>query len=186
MSRQTESDVQLLSCFTTDGDEVAFKELVNRHQKPLFQFVWRRIGHEADAIDVVQKVFIQVFTKAEQFRGEANFKTWLYQIAINLCKNHFRSKDRQRIDDVELEDLELQADTRTLEDVAEVEERGMLNKAVMQLPEKQRTTLELHLYMGHTFLEIAEIMGCAVGTAKANYHHAIAAMRNIVGDQYSD
>ena len=186
MSSIVDNDEQLLSRFVAEGNESAFKELVRRHQQPLYQFIWRRIGHEADAIDLVQKVFIQVFTKAEQFRGDAHFKTWLYQIAINLCKNHFRTRDRQRIDDIELEDLRLQAETHTLEDVAELEEQHFLNKAIMQLPEKQRTTLELHLYQGHTFLEIADIMGCAVGTAKANYHHAISAMRNLLGDKGSD
>ncbi|MDH5445834.1 MAG: RNA polymerase sigma factor [Gammaproteobacteria bacterium] len=181
MNDKMVTDNALLTRFAVDGDESAFKELVSRHQKALFQFVWKRIGHESDALDLVQKVFIQVFSKAEQFRGDANFKTWLYQIAINHCKNHYRSKERQRIDDVEIDDLKLQSDTNTQEEIEDIEQKRILNKAIMKLPDKQRLTLELHLYQGHTFPEVAEILGCAVGTAKANYHHAIITMKNILG-----
>ena len=182
MTGTADDDQALLSRFAREGDETAFKELVRRHQQPLYQFIWRRIGHEHDAIDLCQKVFIQLFTRAGQFRGEASVKTWLYQIAINQCKNHFRARDRQRIDNVAIEDLELQANEQTMDSIAELEEQNLLYNAVTQLPEKQRTTLELHLYQGHTFVEVAAIMDCPVGTAKANYHHAILALRKKLGD----
>ena len=182
MTGTAEDDKALLSRFSRHGDEGAFKELVQRHQQPLYQFIWRRVGHEHDAIDLCQKVFIQVFTRAEQFRGEASFKTWLYQIAINLCKNHFRDRDRQRLDSVAIEDLELHAREETMDCIAELEEQNLLYNAVTHLPDKQRTTLELHLYQGHTFAEVAAIMHCPVGTAKANYHHAIVSLRKILGE----
>ena len=83
MNNTADNDQALLSDFAATGDETAFRELVRRYQQPLYQFIWRRIGHEDDTIDLCQKVFLQVFSKAEQFRGEAKFKTWLYQIAIN-------------------------------------------------------------------------------------------------------
>ncbi len=183
MNGTADDDQVLLSRFARDGDETAFKELVRLHQQPLYQFIWRRIGHEHDALDLCQKVFIQVFTRAQQFRGDASFKTWLYQIAINHCKNHFRARDRQRIDSVAIEDLDLQANEQTMDSIAELEEQNLLHHAVTQLPDKQRTTLELHLYQGHTFVEVANIMDCPVGTAKANYHHAILTLRKKLGDR---
>ncbi|MDH5407097.1 MAG: RNA polymerase sigma factor [Gammaproteobacteria bacterium] len=178
-----DDDQELLKRFVSEQDEMAFKLLVERYQQPLYQFIWRHVGNQDDALDLSQKVFLQVFSKAEQFRSESKFKTWLYQIAINLCKNHFRGKDRQRIADVELEELELESEQSTMNEVEKIQEQTHLFNAVKSLPDKQRTTLELRLYQEYTFAEIAEIMNCPVGTAKANYHHAIKSLKNTLRDQ---
>jgi len=176
MSSQTEPDDTALVAGFIGGDEQAFKELVHRHQKPLYHFVWRQVRNHAETADLCQKVFLKVFLKIRGFRGESSFRTWLYQIALNQCKNHFRSKERERLDDVEIETLPLvdsPADTR----VESAQESRMLRAAVNDLPTKQRHTLELRFYQGLTFAEIAAGMNCPVGTAKANYHHAITALR---------
>ena len=89
-------DKALLAQFI-DGDEAALQILVERYQKALYAFIYRQVGDVEDAADLTQKAFVNVFLKAKQFEGKASFKTWLYQIAVNLCKNHFRANHRDLI-----------------------------------------------------------------------------------------
>jgi RNA polymerase sigma-70 factor (ECF subfamily) len=172
-------DKQLLSSFVK-GDDSALTQLVERYQKELYGFVYRQVGNHADTADIIQKVFVNLFLKAEQYSGTASFKTWLYQIAINQCKNHFRSNDRQRIDDVEVERLPLLVENDFEAEVETAEQQRLLAAAVDRLPTKQRMTVRLRLYQDCTFAEIAEIMAASVGTAKAHYHQAVASLRKML------
>jgi len=173
-------DQELLSRFRHDNDETAFMELVQRYQRPLYSFVWRHIGQHEETADICQQVFIQVFNKAQTFRGDASFKTWLYQIALNQCRNWYRSQQRHPVDLVAPEVLTaVAADIPALEADGEADQR-VLNQAIHALPEKQRQTLYLHLYQDCSFQEVATIMDCPPGTAKANYHHAIMTLRKLL------
>lgn len=169
-----EDDLALVRAFL-DGSERAFKELVVRHQARLYAFVWRQVRNHADTADICQRAFLQVFLKAKGFRADAEFRTWLYQIAVNLCKNHFRSQTRTPVDVVDLDTLT--ANGGADEATPAAYDRERLRAAVDALPSKQRTTLQLRFYQDCTFAEIAEVMGCPIGTAKANYHHAVSNLR---------
>jgi RNA polymerase sigma-70 factor (ECF subfamily) len=174
-ARTGPDDAELLQAFAGGSDQ-AFKELVRRYEAPLYRFVWRQVRNQTEAADLCQEILVKVFLKAGSFRGESSFRTWLYQIAINQCRNHFRSRGRERLEDVEIETLPLAA--WPANDAAEAaQEARRLRAAVESLPPKQRGTLELRFYQDCTFAEIAEIMSCPVGTAKANYHHAITSLR---------
>jgi len=176
MTAPTESDdFELVRAFA-GGNEPAFKDLVRRHQTPLYRFVWRQVRDHAEAADLCQKVFLNVFLKAGSYRGESSFRTWLYQIAINQCRNHFRSRERERLEDVDIESLPL-VDSADNDAAESAQEARQARVAVAALPPKQRHTLELRFYQERTFAEIAEIMDCPIGTAKANYHHAITSLR---------
>lgn len=179
---QEPNDERLLS-LAIDGNERAFTELVERHQKPLYDFVWRQLESHADTADICQKAFIQVFLKARDYRGEAKFRTWLFQIAINLCKNLYRSRDRQRIDDVEIEQAE---ECQAINQIEVTQNQRMLREAISRLPEKQRITMELKLFRDFTFAEIAETQQCSVGGAKANYHHALEAIKKALSESFYD
>lgn len=173
-------DKRLLDDFLA-GDEAALTALVEYYQKELYAFIYRQVGNAADAADLAQKVFVNVFLKADQFNGDSSFKTWLYQIAINQCKNHYRSKDRQRIDDVEIDDLSLASTASSSEDeVAIDEERRLLRESIDRLPDKQQLTVRLRLYQECTFTEIAEIMSSSTGTAKAHYHQAVRSLHRMI------
>jgi len=179
VSEPTE-DIELLSRYI-DGDETALTELVHRYQRELYGFIYRHVGNQADCADITQKVFVNLFLKANQFSGKSTFKTWLYQIALNQCKNHFRSKDRRKIsEDVEIDHLPLISEDSYIEDLETREEQGKLRNAVSRLPEKQRMTVQLRLYQECTFPEIAQIMSGSVGTAKAHYFQAIASLRKML------
>lgn len=173
-------DKRLLDDFLA-GDEAALMALVEYYQKELYAFICRQVGNAADAADLTQKVFVNVFLKADQFNGDSSFKTWLYQIAVNQCKNHYRSQDRQRIDDVAIDDLSLQSTGSSSEDEVIIdEERRLLRESINRLPNKQQLTVRLRLYQECTFAEIAQIMSSSTGTAKAHYHQAVQSLRRMV------
>ena len=174
---EIEDDQFLLNKFVEQNDEVAFKQLVIRYQRTLYEFVWRKIGDHDDTTDLCQNTFVQVFLKAHQFRNESTFKTWMYKIAINLILNHWRSKKRERIDDIELEQLKSVDENSVDDNILNTQERRFLQRKIKTLPDKQRTTLELRIYQDLNFLQISEVMNCTVGTAKANFHHGTITLR---------
>jgi len=182
VSESTE-DKDLLSDYI-GGDEKALTILVQRYQRELYGFIYRHVGNQVDSEDITQKVFVNLFLKADQFSGKSTFKTWLYQIALNQCKNHYRSNDRRKIsDDVEIEHLPLISQDSYVEDLETQQQQGKLRNAVSRLPEKQKMTVQLRLYQECTFPEIAQIMSGSVGTAKAHYFQAIASLRKMLKEE---
>ena len=159
-----------------NGDDAALTYIVKRYQKDVYRFVYRQVGNEADAADVTQKVFVNLFLKAGQFKGTSSFKTWLYQIAVNQCKNLFRSNDRRREHGVDDNAREFILEDNKFDDVFSVEKRRILQEAISNLPAKQRLTMQLRVYQECTFAEIADIMSSSIGTVKASYHQAVISL----------
>lgn len=173
--QQPMDDLTLLARYV-DGDDAALTYIVKRYQKDIYRFVFRQLGNEADAADVTQKVFVNLFLKAKQFEGKSSFKTWLYQIAINQCKNQYRSNDRRRENRIDENDDAFVLHDNKLDEVAEAQRRRILRSAVESLPDKQRLTVQLRIYQECTFAEIAEIMLSSIGTVKACYHQAVSSL----------
>jgi RNA polymerase sigma-70 factor (ECF subfamily) len=163
---------------TEAGEREAFNDLVIKYQKPLYALLYRMVGNHEDASDLLQKAFVKAFTGLKSFERRSTFKTWLYQIAINLAKNVYR--DRARIEQVPIDDVIIKRDPRTLEALIVNEKRQMLRRSLASLPEKQRLTLMLRVQQEKKFDEIAAIMECSIGTAKANYHHAVQKLKVIM------
>lgn len=168
---------------TLDGDLAAFDELVKKYQKPLYSMAYRMMSNHDDASDLIQKTFVKAFTGLGSFERRSSFKTWLYQIAINLAKNVYR--DRSRVEYVNLDKVVIRRNPRTLEAMIVKESRQRLRNALTDLPEKQRLTLLLRIQEGKKFEEIADIMKCSIGTAKANYHHAVQKLKTLMGEDTS-
>jgi RNA polymerase sigma-70 factor (ECF subfamily) len=166
---------------TVGGDREAFNDLVIKYQKPLYSMLYRMVSSHEDAADLLQKTFVKAFTGLASFEQRSTFKTWLYQIAINLAKNIYR--DRSRAVQVPLENVVLSRNPRTIETMIAKENRQQLQAALGGLPEKQRLTLLLRIQEGKKFDEIAGIMRCSVGTAKANYHHAVQKLKARLGGE---
>jgi RNA polymerase sigma-70 factor (ECF subfamily) len=171
------SDFDLLDRFE-DGDQGALEEIVSRYQKPVFFFILRTVWNEADAADLSQKTFIKAFRNIGRFDRRSNFKTWLYRIAINVCKNHFRDDPRRR--EVNIEGMVFFEEKNPLDQIISEEERKGLSLALKDLPEKQRYTVILKVYQGLTYREIAAIKGCSEGTAKANFHFGVKKLKEIL------
>ena len=159
-----------------NGDDSALTYIVKRYQKNIYRFVYRQVGNEADAADITQKVFVNLFLKARQFKGNSSFKTWLYQIAVNQCKNQFRSNDRRREHKVDENANEFILEDNKFDDVFGVEKRRILQEAINNLPAKQRLTMQLRVYQECSFAEIADIMSSSIGTVKASYHQAVTSL----------
>jgi len=169
-----DQDIELINR-TEAGERDAFDELVKKYQKPLYAMLYRMVSNHEDASDLLQKTFIKAFTGLRMFERRSSFKTWLYQIGINLAKNVYR--DRSRFEQVNIDDVIIKKNPRTLETLIRNEDRLLLKNALAKLPEKQRLTLMFRIQETKKFEEIAEIMDCSIGTAKANYHHAVQKLK---------
>ncbi len=160
------------------GEREAFDDLVLKYQKPLYSLLYRMVSNREDAADLLQKTFIKAFTALSSFEQRSSFKTWLYQIAINLAKNIYRARSRAEL--VSLDDVIIKRNPRTLDALIAKESRFLLRRALVKLPEKQRITLLLRVQEDKKFEEIADIMHCSVGTSKANYHHAVQKLKTLM------
>jgi RNA polymerase sigma-70 factor, ECF subfamily len=163
-----------------NGEREAFNELVLKYQKPLYSLLYRMVSDHDDASDLLQKAFVKAFTGLKGFERRSSFKTWLYQIAINLAKNVYR--DRSRIEKVSIDDVIIRRDPKTLETLIKQESGLLLRQSLAKLPKKQRLTLILRVQEARKFEEIAVLMKCSIGTAKANYHHAVQKLKKIMGE----
>jgi RNA polymerase sigma-70 factor (ECF subfamily) len=164
-----DEDLSLLDRFAA-GDRDAFDELVLKHQKPLYSLLYRMVSDKEDAADILQKTFIKAFTGIRGFERRSSFRTWLYQIAINLAKNLYRDRSRAAL---------VPLDPKVVESLIRKETRDNLHQAVACLSDKQRLTVMLRIQEQKTFEEIAGIMNCSVGTSKANYHHAVQKLKEL-------
>jgi RNA polymerase sigma-70 factor (ECF subfamily) len=162
------------------GDREAFDELVLKHQKALYSMLYRMVSDADDASDILQKTFVKAFTGIRGFERRSSFRTWLYQIAINLAKNLYR--DRSRAARVSIDDVVIGRDPKTLDSLIRKETRELLYRALRSLPDKQRMTVMLRIQEQKTFEEIAGIMECSVGTSKANYHHGVQKLKALLND----
>ena len=171
------------------GDENAFTLLVRRHQQPLVNFIARFINDRDGAEDLAQETFIRIFKASRRYQpGRAHFKTWMYHIASNLCKNELRNRGRRnrcRVDNVvdsrddgETEQIDLieraPADASFQPEVAL--ERKELNeaiqKAIAELPERYRVPLILRDLQGLSYDEISETLELRDGTTKSRINRA--------------
>ncbi len=172
------------------GDMSAFELLVRRYQNPLINYIHRSIDDYHRAEDLSQETFLRVFKSASRYEPTASFKSWLYTIATNLCRNEIRNRSRRNtyyLEDLveEGEDIyhtEIMRDTRYLPDMLleKKEQRQMIRKALAQLPENQRIALTLVTYQELRYEEVADILGCSVGAVKALIHRARQKMKKLL------
>ena len=161
------TDEQLVASFC-HGNQESLGILVERHQRHLYFFCLRLLDNRDDALEMVQKTFIQVLEKLNTLRNPNFFKTWLYRIAINLCRNLLQERySYRRL----LTGLPALMATCYEEDHLEKEEQRTLVRELLQLlPEKQRVTIILKVYHNMSYQKIAEILGCQEVTARSHFH----------------
>jgi len=181
------ADAELVARFL-DGEEAAFDLIVVRHRREVYRLAWRLTGNHAEADDLAQETFCRAYTGLAGFRGDASLKTWLCRIVTNLSLNVVQSARLTRRDGATLEDLERSglADATQVsmgaDDLVRRERNEKLRQAIEGLPKKQRSTLMLRAFEGLQYREIARMMGCSIGTAKANFFHAVASLRRELKD----
>jgi RNA polymerase sigma-70 factor (ECF subfamily) len=165
------------------GDLDSFNQLILRWERPIYALAYRVIGREEDARDVVQETFLRAFRALPGFKGQAKFSSWLYRIALNLCRDWIRRRRRSPV--VELPEgvdpVELAAERGPVESVEDLVSRKELSEAVAEamalLPEEQRTAIILKEYHGMTFQEIADLQGCPLSTVKTRLYQGLTVLR---------
>lgn len=168
------SDFELIDR-SLNGNRFAFEELVNRYNKSVYYLTYRMVHNYEDAADLAQETFLKAYLGLQRFKRRSSFHTWLYRITVNLCINYLRRKGTRQYEG--LEDVHLSKHPEVLEQLEAEERQNMVNAAVNALPEKQRVAVILRVYHGLSHKEISEVLGCSVGTVKANYFHAIRNLR---------
>ena len=165
------------------GDADSFNQLISRWERPIYALAYRVIGRDEDARDVCQETFLRAFRALPGFRGQAKFSSWIYRIALNLCRDWIRRQRRAPVSQIP-EDMdvgELAAEhgpNETVEDlVIRRQMTGLVESAMSTLPEEQRTAIILKEYHGMTFQEIAELQGCPLSTVKTRLYQGLSVLR---------
>jgi RNA polymerase sigma-70 factor, ECF subfamily len=164
------------------GDEEAFATLFEMHKRRVYSLCLRMTGNTAEAEDLAQEAFLQLFRKISTFRGESAFSTWLHRLAVNVVLMHLRKKGLQQ---VSLDEVDSSQDEPVKRDYGDYDQRLMgsvdrisLTRAIAELPPGYRTVFVLHDVEGYEHNEIAEIMKCSVGNSKSQLHKARMKLRD--------
>jgi RNA polymerase sigma-70 factor (ECF subfamily) len=169
---------------SVQGDTDSFNELVLRWERPIYALAYRTIGREDDARDVCQETFLRAFRALPAFRGQAKFSSWLYRIALNLCRDWVRRERRvpivQTTEGTDLRDVAAATDpSESIEDlVARKDLAERIEQLMAELPEEQRTAIILKEYHDLTFQEIAEVTGCPLSTVKTRLYKGLTTLRH--------
>ncbi|HRL92846.1 MAG: RNA polymerase sigma factor RpoE [Pseudomonas sp.] len=162
------------------GDKRAFDLLVLKYQHKILGLIVRFVRDPHEAQDVAQEAFIKAYRALANFRGDSQFYTWLYRIAINTAKNYLVARGRRPPEsDISAEDAEFMDGDHDLKDI-ESPERLMLrdeieatvHRAIAALPEDLRTALTLREFDGLSYEDIAAVMQCPVGTVRSRIFRA--------------
>jgi RNA polymerase sigma-70 factor (ECF subfamily) len=162
------------------GDSSAFDALVRRYQHRIVGLIGRYVHDWSECQDVAQEVFMRAYRALGNFRGDAQFSTWLHRIAVNTAKNHLVAQNRRPpTDDIDVMDAEQYGMSLRLRDTDTPEhellrqevERTVMD-AVNRLPHELRDAITLREVEGLSYDEIAERMGCPIGTVRSRIFRA--------------
>ncbi len=165
------------------GDQDALREIFDRYHKKVYRIAYGVVREREDALEIVQDVFVKLYRSIKDFKGRSNFYTYLYRIAINTAIDHSRTKklsyptlkDEER--DLELSNgFEKRPDRILMQ--KELEEK--VNLAMGRLPPEQKAALILKEIEGLSYHEIAESMGCSIGTVMSRLHYGRKRLRELL------
>jgi RNA polymerase sigma-70 factor (ECF subfamily) len=173
-----------------DGDTAAFETLYRRYERPLFDFIYRLVPNSAESESLFQETFFRLVRAKDRYRATAQFKTWLFQIAVNLCRDRTRRmKHRAHLslntplfssgDGVgDVQDVVPDPASPVDRSVVDCELETAVKGAVGSLPEDERLVVVMKEYQGLKYSEIAEIMNRPIGTLKSINHRAHEKLRS--------
>lgn len=178
------SEAQLIE-LAKRGDAEAFQALYDKHKRRVYSLCLRMTANTAEAEDLAQEAFLQLFRKIATFRGESAFSTWLHRLSVNVVLMHLRKKS--------LPVVSLEETTQGTEEdspkrdfgaddiaLAGSIDRMQLQRAVDNLPPGYRTIFVLHDIEGYEHNEIARIAGCSIGNSKSQLHKARMKLRDLL------
>jgi RNA polymerase sigma-70 factor (ECF subfamily) len=167
------------------GDSTAFQALYDRHKRRVYSLCLRMTANTAEAEDLAQEAFLQLYRKIATFRGESAFSTWLHRLSVNVVLMHLRKKS--------LPVVSLEETTQPGEDDTPKKDFGAddlalsgsidrlhLRRAIESLPPGYRMIFVLHDIEGYEHNEIATIVGCSIGNSKSQLHKARMKLRDML------
>ena len=168
-----------------EGDADAFGALFQAHRSRIYSVCLRMTSNGAEAEDLMQDTFLQVFRKITKFRGDSAFSTWLHRIAVNTVLMHFR---KNSLNQISLDEPHSDRDGAKIQREYGARDRGLagcldrvaLTRAMKELPAGYRTVFLLHEVEGYEHQEIAEILGCSVGNSKSQLYKARLRFRELL------
>jgi RNA polymerase sigma-70 factor (ECF subfamily) len=167
------------------GDSDSFEALYTFHKRRVYSLCLRMTGNTAEAEDLTQEAFLQLYRKIATFRGESAFSTWLHRLSVNVVLMHLRKKG---LPEVSLQEtLEPADEDGPRKDIGSHDQvldgsldRVNLQRAVETLPPGYRIIFVLHDIEGYEHNEIAEMMGCSIGNSKSQLHKARMKLRDVL------
>lgn len=187
--RPSEETDEALMLRVGRGDRAAFNEIVRRYSRRMINLAYQITGDRDAAEDLAQETFFRAYRSAARYTQIAKFSTWLYTIAINLCRNELR---RRKFKPFSLEEMAEREDEGKLRvdiadetskpdiDVERRETSRLVRKAIAEVPEKYRTALVLRDIQGMTYEEISGIMGLPEGTVKSRINRGRLRVKEIL------
>ncbi|MEZ4462799.1 MAG: RNA polymerase sigma factor [bacterium] len=190
---EEQSDEELMLGYA-DGDARAFEVLLRRHEKPVFNFIYRSVGRKDIAEELLQDVFLRVIRNASSYQQSAKFTTWLYTIARNICIDRSRKKGGKELsldqpvgddDKSTFLDQVVDGSSQMATDYDRDVFRQRLEQALAKLPDEQREVFVMREISDLKFREIAEILDIPVPTVKSRMRYALEALRGHLSE-YAD
>ena len=189
LADMTDADVVHLA---QSGDAAAFERIYRKHMGKVFALCLRMAGNRTEAEDLAQEVFMQLFRKIGQFRGESAFSTWLHRLCINVVLMRFRKKTvaETSLDTLTKPEEEVSAPPREFGGpdlrLNGVVDRIILQAAINELPRGYKAMFVLHDVEGYDHSEIARMTGCSVGNSKSQLHKARLQLRKLLRKALGD
>ena len=172
------------------GDNDSLGALVLRWEEPLYRFVFRMLPRPDDARDICQETFLRILKKSHRFKPGSRFSTWMYQIALNLCRDYHRRRRRWGLILAENQEIDDRLASRDpapgpapgdpSADVERRERSAAVVRALKEIPAEQREVLIMKEYEGLKFREIAEIVGCPESTIKSRMYYGLSGLRTVL------
>jgi RNA polymerase sigma-70 factor, ECF subfamily len=160
-----------------EGELPAFEELVNKYQREVYGLACRIVTDSEEAKDLTQQAFLQAFIHIKSFRRDAQFRTWLFRIAINQCYNYLKTKKKFG-EPVDIAEINVASPVESPEaELVSQGDRRRLHAALECLPAKQRAVITLKVEQGLSYQEISKVLGGTAGAARVNYCQALKTLK---------
>jgi len=172
------SDEDLMRAYV-DGDHDAFRRLFERYAPMLMRLTIRHLRSEDLAREVVQQTFFQMHAARRDFRQDKKLRPWVFTIAMNLVREHYRKKKRRK--ETVLEEAREPATQEELGPIETQQRAKLLRDALNRLPESQREVVELHWFDERPFAEVAQIVGSTEGAVRVRAHRAYKRLKELLG-----
>lgn len=186
MAAQSDPDAALM-LRVKRGDRAAFAELVDKYKQPVMNFIFRSLHDEAEAEDLAQNVFLQVYKSRSRYKQTAKFSTWLFTIARNLCLNELRRRSRHPAESLEethpenedqpIRQFEDKSQLAAPDNVLHGELADKIEEALSGLPENQRSAILLCRQDDLSYEEIAKVLRCSLSATKSLIHRGREALK---------